>query len=897
LDHVLEAAIWRCRSTLTACCFDIFQQQQVNDSRWCSVNADKRTGTLGAMLLSSAVSLVIADAAQAQQQEVLQIPEMLVTSRAREEALRDVPISLSLVSGDMIDATGIENLEDLSAVVPNFSVTQDPIGDKINIRGIFTSEVPSLEQSVSTFVDGVNRGRGTQSRLQFLDLERVEVLRGPQGTLFGKNTVGGALNLTTRKPTAQLAGTFQAAYDPELEETTLAGFLSGPLSQTVRGRLAFAGSDQREGFIDNRFYRDSEPTSEDISVRGTLEWDLSSMTLLRVRAEYQDFDVEGQSFGLRTAGPLTPLLQAYGVKGGSLTQTAIGQTPGALFDIGSSGTMDGDAQELALTLKQDFAAGGSLEIVGAFSGLDFKRQVDADFSPLDLVGFEDTEDYEQTSLSVRFLSADKGRVRYVAGLYYQQVDLQLNGLTSFNPTAATPVLAPLCQAAGLTPNDALLLSFASVGFMGVTPANVASQLARAGSAAAVESCVTFGAILALPQPVARVNSFDQDGEMTAVYGQADFDLTSNLQLTLGLRYTIETKEARQAVFGSNFGTRTPNPALNLNLLTFLEATPHAFGTDQLDRRESKLTYSASLQWAVTDDVNAYVSASSGFKAGGFNSGALGPSPDQAEFAPEEVMSYELGVKTSVFDGRAQLNAAYFFTQIEDLQVAQFTGDASFIVQNAAEAEVQGLELDGRFQITKNLVVTTAAAYTDFEFTSFRNAGCTVQQLQALRQASYDQGTALLRDANPANDAAGYTAQLLGSFQGLRECSALGLNDLKGRTAEQVPELTAQLGVDYHLELGRGRFAVDAIAELAWNDRQYRQTDLDPATESSSFAKTNLSLSFYRPGTPWTLMLIGRNIFDKRTFSYANDAPLLDNVRQQIIDKPRTVRLQLQYDFR
>ena len=861
------------------------------------MNADKRRKTLGAVLLSSAVSLAMADAAQAQQQDVLQIPEMLVTSRAREEALRDVPISLSLVSGDMIDATGIENLEDLSAVVPNFSVTQDPIGDKINIRGIFTSEVPSLEQSVSTFVDGVNRGRGTQSRLQFLDLERVEVLRGPQGTLFGKNTVGGALNLTTRKPTTQFAGSLQAAYEPELEETTLSGFLSGPLSETLRGRLAYAASDQREGFVQNQFYRDSTPTSDDISVRGTLEWDLTAMTLLRVRAEYQDFDVDGEPFGLRTAGPLASILQPFGVKSGSLTETAIGQPRGGLFDIGSSGTMDGDARELALTLKQDFASGGSLEIVGAFSGLDFKRQVDADFSPLDLVGFEDTEDYEQTSLSVRFLSADKGRVRYVAGLYYQQVDLKLSALNSFNPPASVPVLGPLCQAAGLTPDEALLLSFASVGFMGITPADVASQLARAGNAAGVESCVTLGAVLALPQAISRVSTFDQDGEMMAVYGQADFDLTSNVQLTLGLRYTIEEKEASQVVFGSSFGSRTPNPDLDLNLLTFLEATPHAFGTDQLDRRENKLTYSASLQWAVTDDVNAYISASSGFKAGGFNSGALGASPDQAEFSPEEVMSYELGVKTSLFNGRAQFNAAYFFTEIEDLQVAQFTGDASFIVQNAAEAEVQGLELDGRFQITKNLVVTTAAAYTDFEFTSFRNAGCTVQQLQALRQATYEQGSALLRDGNPANDAAGYNMQLLGSFQTLRECSALGVNDLKGRTAEQVPEFTAQLGVDYHLELARGRFAIDAIAELVWNDEQFRQTDLDPTTKSGSFAKTNLSLSFYRPGTPWTLMLVGRNIFDKHTFSYANDAPLFDNVRQQIIDKPRTVRLQLQYDFR
>jgi iron complex outermembrane recepter protein len=514
------------------------------------------------------------------------------------------------------------------------------------------------------------------------------------------------------------------------------------------------------------------------------------------------------------------------------------------------------------------------------------------------VGFEDNEDYEQTSFSLRFLSSDKGRVRYVAGLYYQQVDLKLDSLTSFNPTAAVPVLDPLCRAAGLTPDDALLLSFASVNFMGVTPSLVAPLLARAGNAAAVESCVTYGAIIALPQPVSRFNQLNQDGEASAVYAQADFDVTKSLQFTLGVRYTIEDKEARQTVTGTNFGTRIPysDPALDLSLLTFLEAVPHDFSKDQLHRRENKVTYSASLQWAVSDDLNAYLSASSGFKAGGFNIGALGASPAQAEFDPEEVMSYELGVKTALFNGRAQLNAAYFFTEIEDLQVAQFTGDASFIVQNAAEAEVQGLELDARLQVTRNLGVTAAASYTDFEFTSFRTAGCTVQQLQALRQSSYDLGKAQLADGNPNNDADAAATQLLGSFQTLQNCSAAGINDLKGRTAEQVPDVTAQLGVDYHLEFGRGSFAIDTVAEVVWNDSMFRQTDLDPATRSGSFAKTNLSLSFYRPGRPWTLMLIGRNIFDKQTFSYANDAPLLDTVRQQIIDRPRTVKLQLQYDF-
>jgi outer membrane receptor protein involved in Fe transport len=154
---------------------------------------------------------------------------------------------------------------------------------------------------------------------------------------------------------------------------------------------------------------------------------------------------------------------------------------------------------------------------------------------------------------------------------------------------------------------------------------------------------------------------------------------------------------------------------------------------------------------------------------------------------------------------------------------------------------------------------------------------------------------LLADNVAANDAAGFAAQLLGSNQNLQNCSALGINDLKGRTTEQVPEYTAQLGIDYRLELGQ--FAIDALGDIVWNDEQFRQTDLDPLTRSGSFAKTNLALSFSRIGSPWKVSLVGRNIFDKQTFSYANDTPLLDNARQQIVDRPRTLKLQAQYDFR
>jgi len=848
---------------------------------------------LRAALLVNGLSLVTTVTYGQEDVDMMLLEEVVITARAREEALQDVPISVATISGNAIEAGGILNLEQLAEGIPNFAVTQDPIGDKINIRGIFTGEVASFEQSVSTFVDGVNRGRGTQSRFSFLDLERVEILRGPQGTLFGKNTVGGALNLTTRKPSGTFGANLSAAYEPELEETTIGGFVNGPLSESLRGRFAFSSSDQNKGFIENRFYGTDTPLARNVQGRIILESDITESTLLRVRGEYGDFDVDGQPFALATVGPLGPLLQSFGVAGGSVTETAIGQSSPGTLNFGSNGIMEGDTQEVAVTLEQEFASGGSLEVIAAYSALDFKRRLDADFSPLDLLGFDDTEDYEQTSLSLRFLSRDDGRVRYVAGLYAQRVDLSLTGFSSINIPAGQDFFTPMCQAAGLTPADSLQLFQSASGRAPVDSA--AGALQRAGNAAVVNACTTLGAVQAFPTSLSRFNSLDQDDDTAAAYIQADFDITSKLEATVGVRYTAEDKEARQFVFGSSFGSRTPNPMLDVPLGILLEAVPHDFGRDVLNRSENEFDYSATLQYKFTDNVNAYLSTSSGFKAGGFNSVAFGASPADAEFDAEEVMAYELGLKTILLGGNAQFNAAFFFTEIENLQVVQFTGDTSFIVQNAAEAEVQGLEIDARLRLSKNLGFSLAAAYTDFEFTSFPQAACTVQQLVALRQSSYDQGTALLNDADPSNNAAGLAAQLGGSNQSLQDCSNMGINNLKGRTAEQVPEFSAQAGFDYHLEFANG-FSIDTLADVLWTDEQFRQTDLDPTTKSGSFAKTNVAVSFYRIGKPWKLSLVGRNIFDRETVSYINDTPLLDMTRQQIVDRPRTVKIQLEYDF-
>ncbi|MFQ3323932.1 MAG: iron complex outermembrane receptor protein [Pseudomonadales bacterium] len=238
-----------------------------------------------------------------------ELEEVLVTAQKKSQSLQDVPVSVSALSGDKLASAGIQRAEDLSAMIPNFSVQQDPIGDKINIRGIQSGNNAGLEQSVSTFVDGVYRGRGVQGRFSFLDVGRVEVLRGPQGTLFGKNTIGGAVNIISAKPTDSFEGKVTGIYTFEnMKQFETNGYISGPLSNDLSGRLAFQYRDDQEGYIENNFYGESSPQAEELALRTSLLWDYSDNTQITVKLEYGDFDIQGQNFSTIESGPLQPLV-------------------------------------------------------------------------------------------------------------------------------------------------------------------------------------------------------------------------------------------------------------------------------------------------------------------------------------------------------------------------------------------------------------------------------------------------------------------------------------------------------------------------------------------------------------------------------------------------------------
>lgn len=771
--------------------------------------------------------------------ENLALEEVVVTAQKRAESLQDVPISVSAMSGDKISEAGIPSFQDFSAYVPNFNVTSNAIGDVVSIRGVQSGILASIEQSVGTYVDGVYRGRGTQSRFSFLDVGMIEVLRGPQGTLFGKNTIGGALNITSAAPTEEFEAQVSALYEVENEETEMQGYVSGPLSDTVRGRMALLSRDMDDGWVENEYYDQGEPQTDEWATRASLEWDASDQLLVKFKIEHGDWDNKGQPFEESIVAPsLAGAYAALGVNGnvqeGNQT-TAIGNNrPG--MDYGASQVFSGNIDESAVQFDYDTGAGTLTTILG-YSAYDFERDLDADFNAFDGIGFEEREDFDQTSLEVRFASELGNGFEYITGLYWQDSNLELGAKSNFN----------------VDPSDADSLGPIAIGSLlaeGIAP-DLATAAAMAGSIGAFTRSATM----------------EQETETLAAFAQATWDLTETTRLTLGGRYGEEDKDAAQGVHCADWDSFTMNDASCTPLQLVLgEFQPHQ--NDELNRNEEHWTYNANIQWDMTNEVMLYANMSTGVKSGGFNSFALTTSAEEAEFDEEKVKAFEVGAKMSLLDGAAELNVAVFDMEYDDLQATIFTGATGFKVENAASASISGIELDGRWQLTESLMLRGSAGYVDFEFDEYANAGCTNAQKSAL-------GFAGLFTKPAVGTSVGNAVAVDFDGDGLTDACE---QDLSGGTNAYTPELSASLSLEHEMDLG-SNYYLRTVADANFMDEHHTAMDNDPLAFQDAYTLWNLTVTVGAQDDSWDVSLIGRNLTDEEFVTYSNDMPLFSGSQQ------------------
>jgi iron complex outermembrane receptor protein len=654
--------------------------------------------TLNKLLSRSILAVAISATAATSNASLLE--EIVVTAQQRAESLQDVPVSVAAVTAAKISDSGIVDLQGLSELVPNFSINETGISTTVTIRGISSGINPGFEQSVGMYNDGIFYGRDQLARVPMIDMERVEVLRGPQGILFGKNSIAGAVSQISAKPTDEFEGSITALYEPDHGETDLRLVLSGPLTDSLSGRLAFLTRDL-DGYMKNTASGQDEQNEDEQVIRGTLRWNVNDNVTANLKHSQSTFDVVGRNMEVyQSFGHLEALNSVYN----DLNAPWAIDTELNYISDNNGHFSNNEVNNTTLTVDWDLE-GFTLTSTTGFVDYEFDESCDCDFTSAAVFSAARQEDYEQLSQEFRFTSDLGGDFDYIAGLFYQDTELKYN--------------------------DQIVLPDPTV-------INVALGLLGAGAL----------------QPFAPGSStdrnFNQNGEVIALFAQGSWTISDALRLTVGGRYTEEKKDADRAqrhranaAFGGQYQPSETVDAVSgayNTLYGIFAVEPYEGLTGELD--DSSFSPVVTLEWDANEDTMAYATWTKGHKSGGFDARSNGH-PDPAvsnalksgneiigswEFDNEEATSIELGSKMSLADGAAELSVAWYMTDYTDLQVSQFDGTLGFNVTNAGEAKVQGLEADGRWAVSENVTLTGSLAYLDFNYEKFPNSQCYFQQV-------------------------------------------------------------------------------------------------------------------------------------------------------------------------
>jgi len=792
---------------------------------------------------SLAVGILLPTMALAQSD--FQIEEIVVTAQKRQQSLQDVPVSVSVVTGTAIAETGISNLDELSTLVPNLSITEGSQTTSITLRGLGSGINQGFEQSVGMFIDGIYAGRDRQFRSPFLDVAAVEVLRGPQGTLFGKNTIAGALNISTAKPSNEFEASLRLTNDPKYKSYGVEGIISGAITDTLQGRLALKQSES-DGFINNTLLNEDEPSKVETVARATLVWSPSDELTLTAKYEIGRFDVSGEANRIDVDGGWGEVFRTID------PDFATSDDYARSTDLAEFSANDNES----FTLNVDYSLGEyTLTSITGYSEYNYSDSQDVDFSPLEVLNQYQDQDFEQFSQEFRITSPLSDTFDFLAGAYYQSSSLDhrknldsnignlvggvpavgtFNGFpVGFNPFSVAELLAP---AAFFNPG------------VGPLPINASASIFSTASQSRNGGVVGGG----------RISNFSQEAETWALYGQGDWHVRDDLQLSFGLRYAEETKDVTRDLFLHAFGSELeldsndPANALSIGIQNGVFST--AKHSLQDGETVENLSPSVKVIFNLSDDIMVYASVSKAFKSGGYSESGTDGDVDGFHFDDEEALAFELGSKLRIFDGRGSLNLALFQTNYKDLQVSAFVGD-KYVVGNAAEATSRGLEVDSVVRLTDGLSLKASMAYLDATYDEFANASCTLAQIQS----------------------SGATA---------KDCA----QDLGGETLPFAPEWSANVGLEHFTDLNSS-LELRTNLMLNYTGEQYLAQDLDIQALEESHLTLNGRVSLMNIESNWELALVGKNLTDEKIRTYANDVPLMDGAYFTYMGIPRTVAIQ------
>lgn len=594
----------------------------------------------------------------------LALEEITVTAQRHETKLETTPQSIIAIGSKSMETLGINKVEDMVAFVPGLKLDgNDPAEMRIALRGALTSaDTPSTEQSVGYFIDGVYLGSTSDLTSDFFGIERIEVLRGPQGTLWGRNVVGGAINVVTKNPTEDFEADASATFG-NYDTINIGGRISGQIAENLSGSLSFQtrNADGHTKIVDvlNEGYADAGDDLGGIntkSLRMKLRYLPNDDSEIIFAADYFNDDTEGPAPRNIVAGGITPLFTLPDDRFDSMQKYA--------------GNLDRDIWGMSLHTNWDLGF-ATLSTVTAYRELDaFFEEFSFDAAPISEINLE--RDFHTSMFSQELrLAGETARTNWQAGLFYYNNDAER---TEFYQERVHPA------------------SFA-------------------------------GAILHLPHnPDEQAWRYDNgETESWAVFGQLTYKLTDWLNLTMGLRHTRDKKESDPEAFSPvNF----LNPVMIVASPPGPDGKYHwqTHASKSWSKTTPKFTLDALWEdTGLFDSILLFATYAEGFKSGGFET-KTNPTDSEVPFDPEKATSTEAGIKTRFWDSRAQFNVTLYNAQYEGIQgLFQPPGTIGFSIFTS-DAEVDGIEIDMSLVALEGLQFNLGYAYTDGTYDKGAKAG-------------------------------------------------------------------------------------------------------------------------------------------------------------------------------
>jgi outer membrane receptor protein involved in Fe transport len=785
------------------------------------------------------------------------IEEIVVTATRRATSVQDIPIAVTAITAEGLQARGIADVKDLQQVAPSLTITDSNSttnGGVIRIRGMGTSgNNPGLESAVGSFIDGVYRSRAGLALQDLVDVERVEILRGPQGTLFGKNTSAGLIHVITKQPEFEWGGHVSGSVG-NFDLRKVQGSVTGPiLDELLAFRLA-GTVHVRDGYYDDIDTKDTFADRDRWALKGQLLWTPTENFDTRLIVDYTKMREHCCPATYWVAGLNANNIAAVG-------GTVSGLENSDFLKVGTNYDPREDVDDWGISAESNWDLEWTrIKTILAYRRTDIFRTQDIDFTNADVLLPGDTdEDWENWSLELQ-LGGDVESLRldWLFGFYGYTEDLVNSGqvrLASRGPQ----YVGRLVQQVSAIP----------------------------GIGAFIGSLINPGE--------GRSSTFDQDNKGYSFFTHDIFHLTDRFDLTVGGRYIWERKKGSGIHNGAAPGTISSAPFCDritgtlppfISTLFLPLRNTLSNGCDNFSFEDSYTnddwTGTLQLQYALTDDVNVYGSIARGFKSGGFNLDADafncipralvalgGPQPagtvvsgnglgavycspfDATQFKPEFSYNYELGVKSQFWDGRVTLNAAFFTTIFKGFQLNQFTG-LGFIISNVSRVRARGGEVELTVFPLEGMIGNFSVTYADTRYGDNVGVCFDLQRPDlSVNRCPSNPDPATGGDTPPL----GYVGPP-GSFSYPRDQFA------DGHRITQSPAWSGSLSLSLQRPFfGTGWFWYGG-GNFYYRGRHKTSSDLDPLKAEDAYTKLNLQAGFRSPSERFDVQLWANNVTDE-----------------------------------